>query len=223
MKIIKNIVYLIVLCFMIYSCNSSANKDKLKNNNLKASENFDTIIGKYHFISVKINKRIDKHYYSNMLIMESRSRFVDKEGKDTVGYFRLEKNKIFYLSRRYKYLQYKNLITSYHNYLDMHEQLFFDFSLNEGEIVFFIGEQPFVRNNTFQIISKKYDSNYIDTIFTCLRIDSLSTSNQFNNGYYMKEMKIGKKVGFTEFKFKDTGKDTIDVYIPKMDSSWKIF
>lgn len=181
---------------------------------------FDTIKNEYYFKNYSINKKLDNHFYSNVIIMENKGRSINN-GKDTFGYFRFQDNKIYYLCKSYKEPMGDNTP-------DMHEQLFFDFSLNEEDTIFFIGDEPFAGENIFIIKSKNYNNKYSDTVFTCLRVnDSLFYEELVMDGggiYFIHEMKISKKAGFTELKFINSKfRNKIDVYVPPTDYSWTIF
>ncbi|MEO6240312.1 MAG: hypothetical protein ABIQ40_03225 [Bacteroidia bacterium] len=108
---------------------------------------------------------------------------------DTIGFFRKEGRKIFYIDNRFKsYSQ---------NDPRLSEQLFFNFDLELGDKITFYGSSFFPGKNTFQLTSIEVDSVYADTLYNLKRLKE-STSYGIDD-YHLTEISIGQQVGFVKY------------------------
>lgn len=211
----KLIFYMLILFLILCLCNRK-DQDKIEESfgAWRKNPKRDTIY-KYQFINIPIHKKLDDNYYSNMLIMEGRGRVLI----DTVGYFRMVDNKLFYLSKHYKYMKEHFIKTNIKN-RNMNQQLFFNFDMPLNSIINVSVNLPF-GVCTFILLEKEYNKELEDTIFYCERADT-SLPLQTTGGYDLKFMKIGKKVGFTELVFLNENEGKYDVYLPNGNYTWKI-
>lgn len=179
---------------------------------------YDTFIDSYRFISNNIHHKDGNKSYNKILIMGLEPNL------DTIGFFREDRNKIYFLDKNYQYLRKESVEETHYVYPDMNEQIFFDFSTPIDSSIFFITQKPFIGMNTIRLISKKYEKKYSDTIYYCERIDSLSTTYSSEGLMALRRIKIGKKVGLVELMFEDSNNpNKFSIYIPQRNVTWKIF
>jgi hypothetical protein len=212
----REVLTIVLFTIFFVACKQKDNSD---NNDFSKRIQTDTSHN-YIFKSVSISKNVDDNIYDRLIIMDNKGgRFM---AIDTMGYFRKEGKKIYYLLPEFVQLREKAKRNKY-SYRAMNEQLFFDFSLKQGNVISFTSKCAFPHNNTIEITSINFDKILGDYIFSCKRIDSLSTSYQSDGGYFLQTFKIGEKVGFTEFVYKNYDSGILDVYVPLKGQSWNIW
>lgn len=212
MKLVrKYLITYILLNLLLYGCHHK-NKEKrqptyeewesYKRTHFK-TDTIDTIVT---FRILPYNKLINGKKYSSLFLPAWNN-------KDTLGYYRKEDNKIFYLAGDYSFYKHSDNPGK-------EEQVLFNFNDTIGTKKYFLAHRPFIQNNVVVLKDKKYSERYKDTIYYYDRIDTLSTQDY--EGHQLVGFSIGKEIGFVNFIWTDNI-TRYRCYKLKGDSTWRIF